>query len=165
MKRFRLVDLPLIAKIGFAPAFALVMLALTAGGAVIIQRGQAADLTQVVHTDLPNSLRLQKISERITAVHGELYFLLTHQAASIETDKIEGESQELLAEVDAITKEVQAMEAKAPAAQKKAFQDLIKALKGTRDALDVIAAMITTDFSTAAGFAAPAARKQPQQEF
>ena len=155
MKRFRLVDLPLIAKIGFAPAFALVMLALTAGGAVIIQRGQAADLTQVVHTDLPNSLRLQKISERITAVHGELYFLLTHQAASIETDKIEGESQELLAEVDAITKEVQAMEAKAPAAQKKAFQDLIKALKGTRDALDVIAAMITTDFSTAAGFAAP----------
>ncbi len=93
MKRFRLVDLPLIAKIGFAPTFELVMLALTAGGAVIIQRGQAADLTQVVHTDLPNSLRLQKISERITAVHGELYFLLTHQAASIETDKIEGESQ------------------------------------------------------------------------
>ncbi|WP_293405602.1 methyl-accepting chemotaxis protein [Phenylobacterium sp.] len=155
MKRFRLVDLPLIAKIGFAPAFALVMLALTAGGAVIIQRGQAADLKQVVHTDLPNSLRLQKVSERITAVHGQLYFLLTHQAASIDTDKIEGASQELLAEVDAITKEVQAMEAKAPASQKKSFQDLIKALKGTRDALDVIAAMITTDFSTAAGFAAP----------
>ncbi|WP_312160702.1 methyl-accepting chemotaxis protein [Phenylobacterium sp.] len=155
MKRFRLVDLPLIAKIGFAPAFALVMLALTAGGAVIIQRGQANDLKQVVHTDLPNSLRLQKVSERITAVHGQLYFLLTHQAASIETDKIEGESQKLLAEVDAITKEVQAIEAAAPASQKKAFQDLVKALKGTRDALDVIAAMISTDFGTAAGFAAP----------
>ena len=98
MKRFRLVDLPLIAKIGFAPAFALVMLALTAGGAVIIQRGQAADLTQVVHTDLPNSLRLQKVSERITAVHGQLYFLLTHQAASIEVEKIEGESQAMLTE-------------------------------------------------------------------
>ena len=155
MKRFRLVDLPLIAKIGFAPAFALVMLALTAGGAVIIQRGQAADLKQVVHTDLPNSLRLQKVSERITAVHGQLYFLLTHQAASIETDKIEGESQALLTEVDAITKEVQAIAAKAPPSQKKSFDDLIKALKSTRDALDVIAAMITADFGTAAGFAAP----------
>ena len=155
MKRFRLVDLPLIAKIGFAPAFALVMLALTAGGAVVIQRGQANDLRQVVHSDLPNSLRLQKVSERITAVHGQLYFLLTHQAASIETDKIESESQELLTEVDAITKEVQAIAAKAPPSQKKSFDELIKALKQTRDALDVIAAMITTDFGTAAGFAAP----------
>ena len=34
MKRFRLVDLPLIIKIGFAPAFALLMLALMAGGAI-----------------------------------------------------------------------------------------------------------------------------------
>ncbi len=155
MKRLRLVDSPLIVKIGFAPAFALVMLALMAGGAVVIQRGQAADLEQVVRTDLPNTLRLQKVSERITAVHGELYFLLTHQAASIETDKIEGKSQALLAEVDAITKEVQAIQANAPAAQKKNFADLVKALKQTRDALDVIAAMITTDFGTAAGFAAP----------
>ncbi|MET3527042.1 methyl-accepting chemotaxis protein [Phenylobacterium koreense] len=155
MKRFRLVDLPLIAKIGFAPAFALVMLALTAGGAVMIQRGQAQDLKQVAEVDMPNSLRLQKVSERITAVHGQLYFLLTHQAASIDTDKIEGESQAMLAEVDAITKEVQAIAAKAPPSQKKTFDELTKALKQTRDALDVIAAMITTDFGTAAGFAAP----------
>ncbi len=155
VKRLRLVDMPLIAKIAFAPAFALVMLALMAGGAVIIQRGQAADLKQVVHTDLPNSLRLQKVSERITAVHGQLYFLLTHQAAAIEVEKIDGESQAMLAEVDAITKEVQAIAAKAPPAQKKSFDELITALKQTRDALDVIAAMISTDFGTAASFAAP----------
>jgi methyl-accepting chemotaxis protein len=155
VKRFRLVDLPLIAKIGFAPAFALVMLALTAGGAVIIQRGQASDLRQVVHSDMPNSLRLQKVSERITGVHGELYFLLTHQAAAIEVEQIDGRSQKLLTEVDAITKEVQAIAANAPPSQKKSFDELITALKQTRDALDVIAAMITTDFGTAAGFAAP----------
>jgi methyl-accepting chemotaxis protein len=155
VKRFRLVDSPLIVKIAFAPAFALVMLALMAGGAIVIQRGQATDLSQVVHTDLPNSLRLQKVSERITAIHGELYFLLTQKAASIEVDKIEGRSQALLTEVDSVTKEVQAIAAKAPPSQKKSFDDLIKALKQTRDALDVIAAMITTDFGTAAGFAAP----------
>ena len=35
------------------------------------------------------------------------------------------------------------------------FGDLVKDLKNTRDALDVICAMIGADFGTAAGFAAP----------
>ena len=155
MKRLRLVDMPLLFKIGFAPAVALIMLALMAGGAVIIQRSQAAELKQVVEVELPNSLRLTKVSERITAVHGKLYYLLTHQAASIEVEKVGPESQALLAEVDAITKEVEAIRAKAPASQRTSFDQLVKDLKQTRDALDVIAAMITADFGTAAGFAAP----------
>ena len=47
MKRLRLVDLPLIIKIGFAPAFALLMLALMAGGAVynwLAQSRRAQDM-------------------------------------------------------------------------------------------------------------------------
>ncbi|WP_374575945.1 methyl-accepting chemotaxis protein [Phenylobacterium sp.] len=155
VKRFRLVDLPLIVKIGFAPAFALIMLAFLAVGAIVLQQGQARELRQVVQVDMPNSLRMQRISERITAVHGELYFLLTHQGASIEPEKIEGESQKMLAEVDAIRKEVEVARKAAPAEQRPAFDKLVKDLKETRDALDVIVAMITTDFGTAAGFAAP----------
>ncbi|MCI3132965.1 methyl-accepting chemotaxis protein [Phenylobacterium aquaticum] len=155
MNRLRLVDTPLIIKIGFAPAFALVMLAFLATGAIILQRGQAAELKQVVQVDMPNSLRMQKVSERITAVHGQLYFLLTHQGASIDTANIANDSQALLTEIDAITKEVQAARTSAPDDQKKSYDDLIKDLKNTRDALDVICAMITTDFGTAAGFAAP----------
>ncbi len=155
MNRFRLVDTPLIIKIGFAPAFALVMLALMATGAIVLQRNQSAELKQVVQVDMPNSLRMQKVSERITAVHGQLYFLLTHQGASIEVDKIPEQSQALLNEIDSITKEVQTARASAPADQRKSYDDLLKALKNTRDALDVIAAMITVDFGTAAGFAAP----------
>ncbi|MFD1191180.1 methyl-accepting chemotaxis protein, partial [Phenylobacterium conjunctum] len=155
MNRFRLVDTPLIIKIGFAPAFALVMLALMATGAIVLQRGQSAELKQVVQVDMPNSLRMQKVSERITAVHGQLYFLLTHQGASIEVEKIPEQSQALLTEIDSITKEVQTARASAPADQKQAYDALLKDLKNTRDALDVIAAMITVDFGTAAGFAAP----------
>ena len=131
------------------------MLALLAGGAVLLQQSQAQALRQVVQTDMPNSLRLQRISERITAVHGQLYFLLTHQGASIEPEKIEGDAQKMLAEVDAIKKEIEIAKAKAPAAQKPAFDKLLKELKETREALDVIVAMITVDFGTAAGFAAP----------
>ncbi|MDO8377346.1 methyl-accepting chemotaxis protein [Phenylobacterium sp.] len=155
MKRLRLVDTPLIIKIGFAPAFALVMLACLATGAIILQRGQAAELRQVVQVDMPNSLRMQKVSERITAVHGQLYFLLTHAAASIEVEKIEADSQAMLAEIDSIKKEVETARKTAPADQKKSYDELIKALGNTRDALDVICAMITADFGTAAGFAAP----------
>jgi methyl-accepting chemotaxis protein len=147
--------LPLIVKIGFAPAFALIMLALSAAGSVVLQQDQAGELSRVVEQDMPNNMRLQKISQRITDVHGELYFLLTSQAASIEVDKIEGKAQAMLAEVDAIQKEVAEIGKAAPPAQKPAFDQLAKDLKETRDALDLIAAMITTDFGTAAGFAAP----------
>ena len=155
VKRLRLADTPLIIKIAFAPAFALVMLALMAGGAIVIQRGQTAELSRVVENDLPNAVRIQKVSERITGVHGKLYYLLTHQAASIDVDKIDGEGQALLAEVDSIKKEVDTLAGEVPADQKPAFVALSKDLKNTRDALDVIVAMISTDFGTAAGFASP----------
>ncbi len=88
MKRFRLDDLPLMVKVGFAPVLALVMLAVLATTAVVLQKNQMRELDRVVKTEMPNSLRMQRISERITDVHGELYLLLSHQAAQIETDKI-----------------------------------------------------------------------------
>ncbi len=153
--RFRLVDLPLIVKIGFAPAFALIMLAALAAGTIVMQRAQTDTLRQVVHTDMPNSLQIQRISERINNVHGELYYLLTQQAAGIEVEAIEGRGQAMLVEVDAIAAEAEAAKAAAPVAQHAAFDTLIADLKETRDALDVIMAMIGVDFTTAASFASP----------
>jgi methyl-accepting chemotaxis protein len=155
MKRFRLEDLPLVIKIGFAPAFAVAMLAFMATGAVVLQKSQLGELQRVVHTDMPNSLRMQKISERITAVHGQLYLLLTHQAAKIEPEKIEAQSKALTAEVDAISNEVGVARAAAPPAQRPQYDRLLKDLKETRDGLDVVSSMMTADFATAAGFAAP----------
>jgi len=72
MKRFRFDDLPLMVKVGFAPALALAMLALLSAGAVVLQQNQTHELERVVRTDMPNSLRMQKISERITGVHGQV---------------------------------------------------------------------------------------------
>ena len=155
MKRFRLDDLPLMVKVGFAPALALVMMAVLAAGAVILQQSQTRELERVVQTDMPNSIRMQKISERITGVHGQLYLLLTHQAAQMEVDKIPAQSKALLAEVDKITKDVGVARDAAPASQRPAYDKLIKDLKETRDALDIIASMMSVDFASAAGFAAP----------
>src|ERR1700740_2339395 len=106
MKRVRLQDLPLVVKIGFAPAFAVAMLAIMAVGSLVIQKSELHELQRVVHTDMPNSIRMQKISERTTPVHGELYFLLTHTAAKIDVDKVDAKSKALLAEVDSIRAEV-----------------------------------------------------------
>jgi methyl-accepting chemotaxis protein len=155
MKRLRLEDLPLVIKIGFAPAFAVAMLAFMAVSAVIIQKTELGELKRVVHTDMPNSMRMQKISERITAVHGQLYFLLTHQAAKIEPEKIDAESKALLTEVDSIRNEVAVARAAAPPEQRPQYDKLMKDLKETHEGLDVVAAMMTADFATAAGFAAP----------
>lgn len=155
MKRFRLDDLPLMVKVGFAPALALVMLALLAAGAVALQQSQMGELDRVVHTDMPNSLRMQDISEEITGVHGDLYLLLTHQAAQIEPEKIGDQGKALLAKVDAIANDVAAVRSKAPAAQRPQYDKLLKDLKETHEALDVIIAMTSADFASAAGFAAP----------
>jgi methyl-accepting chemotaxis protein len=155
MKRLRLDDLPLLVKVGFAPALALVMMAVLSAGAVVLQQSQTRELERVVQTDMPNSLRMQKISERITAVHGDLYFLLTHQAASMEADKIPEQSKALMAEVDSIIKDVGAARAAAPASQQPSYDKLVKDLKETREALDIIIAMMSADFASAAGFAAP----------
>ncbi|HEY8615501.1 methyl-accepting chemotaxis protein [Phenylobacterium sp.] len=155
MKRLRLEDLPLIVKIGLAPAFAIVMLALMSAGSILLQRGQGAELHRVVSEDMPHSVRMQEISTRITEVHGTLYLLLAHQGAQIEPEKIAGQTADLLLEVDAIKAELGKAKQSAPAAQKPEFDALIKELQETREALDVIAAMMSADFVTAAGFAAP----------
>ena len=80
MKRFRLVDLPLIIKMGFAPAFALLMLALMAGGAVVVQKSQSAALRQVVEQDMKTNSEIQSLSRRITDAHGTLYQILASKA-------------------------------------------------------------------------------------
>jgi methyl-accepting chemotaxis protein len=155
MKGLRLSDVPMIIKIGFAPAIALVMFAVVVAGSVISQNNESKELKQVVQSDMPASIRMQDISRRIAAAHGQLYVLLTHQAGSIDKDKIDGQMKALLAEFDSITAEVKAVRAQEPAAQRPVFDKLIASLNDTRSAVDVVGGMIGVDFSTAVGFVAP----------
>ena len=102
MKRIRLVDLPLIIKIGFAPAFALLMLALMAGGAIVVQKSQSAALKQVVESDMRENMAIQKISKRISNINGELYTVLTHKAGNIDLAKNDARMAAILTETDAV---------------------------------------------------------------
>jgi methyl-accepting chemotaxis protein len=155
MKRRWFDDLPLIVKIGFAPTLAVIMLAALTVTSVVLQRNQVQQLEQVVAVDMPNSMRLQKVAERITNVHGTLYYLLTHQAAQIDADKIEGEAKAMMDEVDSIAKELTVARNAADQKDRAEIDLLIKDVKDTRDAIDIIVAMMSADFASAAGFAAP----------
>lgn len=155
MKRIRLADLPLIVKIGIAPVLALFMLAVTAGIAVYAQMQVTEQLQQAVHVDMANSLKMQRISERITEAHGRLYLLLTHQAGKIEPEKIDDQCKQLVADLLQIGVEVKEIEATAPENQKPQFEKLRKQVEETRSATDLVGGMMTADFTAAANFVAP----------
>ena len=155
MKGFRLSDVPMIVKIGFAPAIALLMFVAMAMGSIIVQQGSSRELKQVVQVDMPASQKLQEISRRIAAAHGQLYLIMTHQAGGIDKNKVDGQMKDLLTEFDAITNEVKKVKAQEPPEQKTLFDKLIKQLEDTKSAVDVVGGMVSVDFGTAAGFVAP----------
>ena len=155
MKRFRLVDLPLIIKIGFAPAFALLMLALMAGGAIVVQKSQSAALQQVVETDMRENMEIQALSKRISNINGELYTVLTHKAGNIEVDKNDARMAAVLAETDAVKKDLTALKSKLPKDEQARIAELIKSLDECHSAIDTVSGMIGVDFNMAVGFIAP----------
>ncbi|MFY7959748.1 MAG: methyl-accepting chemotaxis protein, partial [Elsteraceae bacterium] len=155
MKRIRLVDLPLIIKIGFAPAFALLMLAVMAGGAILVQKSQSAALKQVVESDMRQNLEIQRISKRISNINGELFVVMTHKAGNIDVDKNDARMAAVLVETDAVKKDLLALKSKLPAAEQPKIAELIKSLEECRSAIDTVSGMISVDFNMAAGFIAP----------
>jgi methyl-accepting chemotaxis protein len=155
MKRIRLVDLPLIIKIGFAPAFALLMLALMAGGAIVVQKSQSAALKQVVESDMRENMEIQKVSKRISNINGELYTVLTHKAGNIDLAKNDARMAAILTETDAVKKELGTLKTSLPPAEQPKIAELIKQLDECRSAIDTVSGMIGVDFNMAVGFIAP----------
>ena len=154
MKTFRLADLSLVVKMAFAPAFAVLMLALVAGGAVWSQQQQSRAIERIVAEDMAVSLDLARIAKRITAVHGDLYLLMTHTAATPGMDST-AQLQKLMADVDSIKAELTKVKGKLPKAEGKRFDALIKDLTDYRGGIEVVGSMLGIDFATAAAFVEP----------
>jgi methyl-accepting chemotaxis protein len=155
MKSFRLADLSLVVKMAVAPAFAVIMLALVAGGAVVSQQQQSKAIDNIVQQDMTVSLELARISKQITAVHGDLYLLMTNQAAGADLAAIPNKLTALMAQVDVIKADLVKVRGKMPAAQQKTFDGLIKDLTDYRGGIEVVGSMMGMDFATAATFVAP----------
>ncbi len=151
----RLADLPLIIKIGLPPTIALIMLAVLAAISIFQQEAGSAQLRQMVQVEMPASDKIQALSERITADHGELYRLLTDQAGSIDTKQIDSHMKALLADLDGVKTDLKALRGSAEANEQPVFDKLIKQLSDTRSAIELVGDMVGADFQTAAGFVAP----------
>ena len=151
----RFADLPILVKMGLAPACAALTVAVSATAMLTIESRQASDLKHVVQIDLPESLRLKSVAERIANVHGKLYMLMTHQAADIDASKVTTEMSNLMTEIDNVIAEVKSIESIADPAERTELAALRKDLADTRNSLDAVGAMIGVDFKTAAGFISP----------
>jgi methyl-accepting chemotaxis protein len=151
--KFRFVDLPLTIKMGFAPVLALAVLGLIAGVAVVSQHSQAAALRAVAKQDMPDSLRLASIGQRISDVHGDIYLMLTHQASG--DAQASASVKPILAKIDDIAKDVALAKAAAPADLQAPLANLQKDLKDYRGGVEVVESMMSIDFKTASDFVAP----------
>ena len=157
-------DLPLAFKIGVAPAVAMVVLFAVGLFDHLSQQQSVAALRRVVEVQMPERARLRDIATEITAAHGEMYRLLTHQGAKIDTDKIDGQMKTLSASFDSMSRELADARSHAAPEDRPLFTQLIKQLGDTHSAVDLIGAMVGSDFATAAGFAAPFEDSYTQME-
>ena len=151
----RLDDVPMTGKIAFAPALALIIMALVAGGLIWTEKQQASVLDHVVTTEMPESLRIASVSQRITAVHAAMYSLLTRQAASIEADKRPARVKALTAEIASIAQQIDQLKKTAPPESKAEMTSLAKDFGNYKDAIELVMSMLEVDFNTAAQFTIP----------
>jgi methyl-accepting chemotaxis protein len=152
MKQLRLVDLPMIVKIAFAPGLSLTVLCILALGAVAMQQSQSAELVRVVSTDMPASLRVQRLAARIAVARAETYRIITDASQKIDAQSAPARMAAVEGQIDAIRSEVDAARADAPTNEKAAFAELSSSLKEARGAVDVVASMIGVDVGTASSF-------------
>ncbi len=136
MKRLRLVDIPLIVKIGFAPALAIVLMAALAMGSMAAQDRQARGLREVAQQRFPDTLALQGLSERMTQVHGQVYLLLSNQAAGIGPESIKRQIGDLSGEVSRIRDSAQPLAAHATGDEKPVFESLLAGFTQTQASIE-----------------------------
>jgi methyl-accepting chemotaxis protein len=155
MKSLRFADLSITLKMALAPAFAIIVLVLVASGAFFSQQQQARALDHVVRSDMAVSLKLAAITKRITAAHLQIYELLTETASAAAPTDQSAKVHDVLAQVDGIKTDLDALRPEIPLEQRATFAKVSKDLGEYRAGLDVVGSMLSVDFKTAAAFVAP----------
>jgi methyl-accepting chemotaxis protein len=131
----------------------LVVLGVIAGVSAVNLHSQAAAVRAVATHDMPDSLRLASIGQRISDVHGDIYLMLTHQASG--DAQASASVKPILAKIDDITKDVALAKAAAPPELQTPLANLQKDLKDYRGGVEVVESMMGIDFKTASDFVAP----------
>ena len=154
MKLRRFSDIPLVLKVGFAPAFALLMLAAVAVGTLWSQQQQTVVLAGVVGNDALQT-QLAADAQDITAANGALYELMTKQAAGGSVVNSQAALTKVLSKIDAVSANLVTLRPGLSPAQQSSFDGVLNDLADYRGGIEVVGSMLGVDFNTAAAFIQP----------
>ncbi len=150
----RFADIPLVFKVGFPSAFALVMLAAVALMALWSGESQTHVLHGVIAASRVES-RLAADSQGITAANGALYELMTKQAAGGSAADSAAALNDVLKQIDAVQADLVTLKPLLPPGQRGPFDAVLKDLSDYRGGVKVVGSMLGIDFNSAASFIAP----------
>ncbi len=153
--RFRHVsDVPLLLKVGFPPAFALLMLTALAGVALWSQQRQTEVLARVISQGwVQNQISMD--AQRITMANGTLYQVLATRAAGGTAELSQEQLQTVLQQITAVAANLQALRPSLSPSQRRSFDTVQKDLGDYQEAIRMVASKLGVDFNTAAAFIRP----------
>ncbi len=149
MKRLRIVDLPMIVKIGFAPALAVLMMVAFTATALVTQNHQSNALRTIVQRDLPATLAVQRLSQQLTDIHGELYLVLTHRLGGVDVATTDRRLGGLIDRTAVLMQQALAMQTSATEAQKPAYDSVMAGLDSVLGDISSIRSMTASASSAA----------------
>src|SRR6516165_1863779 len=150
----RISDIPLVYKVGFPSAFALVMLASVSIMSLWSGQSQTEVLNRVIASGQVQS-RLAADAERITAANGALYVLMTKQAAGGTPAASQEALNDVIAQIDSVHADLVTLRPLLPADQQAGFDAVLKNLSDYRGGIKLVGSMLEIDFNAAASFIAP----------
>ena len=154
MKLPRFSDIPLVFKIGCPPAFALLMLASVGTSMLWAQHNQTIVLGGVIKGDSFQN-QLATNSESITAANGELYVLMTKQAAGGSPADSQKALKKVLRKIDDVRTNLVALSPYLSNDQRNGLADVLKELTVYRGGIVVLGLMLEVDFNSASSFIQP----------
>lgn len=154
MKFRRFSDIPLLFKVGFPPAFALLMLSAVAAVALGSQQRQTLVLASVIANE---SLRQQIAmdAEHIAVANGVLYQVLATQAAGGSAAAGQAVLRQVGDKIASVRENLQALRPRLSPGQRGSFDAVLKDLDAYQKAIAVIGSTLGQGFSAAAAFTKP----------
>ncbi len=154
MKLPRFSDIPLVYKIACPSFFALLILACVGASMLWSQQRQAIVLGGVISADVLQN-QLAADSKSITAANGQLYVLMTKQAAGAPPADGQKALQHVLLMVDAVRDNLRTLSPDLSGSQRDNLTGVLKDLGVYRGGIVVVGLMLDVDFNAASSFIQP----------
>ncbi len=122
MKRIRMVDLPLIVKIGFAPALAMVMMVLLSASSVFMLHQQESSLEAYNQKEIPLTRGIQNVAKTMDEVQNQVTGLIIGAMAGSPPADVEMRRASMIADLELSARQTLELQRLAPEGQKELLE-------------------------------------------